>query len=140
MRITIGADYVGLVSGVCFADFGHDVICVDKDESKIQTLKSGKIPIFEPGLEKPVAENIATECLNFSTDLVACVPTRDVIFIAAGTPSWRGDGHADLSYVHAASREISEHISGFTIIVTKSTAPVGTADEVERNTRRSSDR
>ena len=133
MRITmIGAGYVGLVSGVCFADFGHDVICVDKDESKVGALKAGKIPIFEPGLEQLVAQNTASGRLSFSTDLAACVPSSDVIFIAVGTPSRRGDGHADLSYVYAAAREIAEHVSGFTVIVTKSTVPVGTGDEVER--------
>lgn len=133
MRITmIGAGYVGLVSGVCFADFGHDVICVDKDESKVEALKAGKIPIFEPGLEQLVAQNTASGRLSFSTDLAACVPSSDVIFIAVGTPSRRGDGHADLSYVYAAAREIAAHVSGFTVIVTKSTVPVGTGDEVER--------
>ena len=133
MRITmIGAGYVGLVSGVCFADFGHDVICVDKDESKVGALKAGKIPIFEPGLEQLVAQNTASGRLSFSTNLAACVPSSDVIFIAVGTPSRRGDGHADLSYVYAAAREIAAHVSGFTVIVTKSTVPVGTGDEVER--------
>ncbi|KQV33333.1 MULTISPECIES: UDP-glucose/GDP-mannose dehydrogenase family protein [unclassified Rhizobium] len=133
MRITmIGAGYVGLVSGVCFADFGHDVICVDKDESKVEALKAGRIPIFEPGLEQLVAQNTASGRLSFSTDLAACVPSSDVIFIAVGTPSRRGDGHADLSYVYAAAREVAEHVSGFTVIVTKSTVPVGTGDEVER--------
>jgi UDPglucose 6-dehydrogenase len=133
MRITmIGAGYVGLVSGVCFADFGHDVICVDKDEKKVEALAAGKIPIFEPGLDQLVADNVASGRLSFSTDLAACVPTSDVIFIAVGTPSRRGDGHADLSYVHAAAREIAVHVSGFTVIVTKSTVPVGTGDEVER--------
>lgn len=133
MRITmIGAGYVGLVSGVCFADFGHDVICVDKDESKVEALKAGKIPIFEPGLDQLVAQNTASGRLSFSTDLAACVPSSDVIFIAVGTPSRRGDGHADLSYVYAAAREIAAHVSGFTVIVTKSTVPVGTGDEVER--------
>jgi UDPglucose 6-dehydrogenase len=133
MRITmIGAGYVGLVSGVCFADFGHDVICVDKDERKVEALKAGKIPIFEPGLDQLVADNTASGRLSFSTDLAACVPSSDVIFIAVGTPSRRGDGHADLSYVYAAAQEIAQHVSGFTVIVTKSTVPVGTGDEVER--------
>ncbi len=133
MKITmIGAGYVGLVSGVCFADFGHDVICLDKDESKIEALRAGRIPIFEPGLDQLVAANAASGRLSFSTDLAGCVPDSDVIFIAVGTPSRRGDGHADLSYVYDAAREIAAHISGFTTIVTKSTVPVGTGDEVER--------
>jgi len=133
MKITmIGAGYVGLVSGVCFADFGHDVICLDKDENKIEALRAGRIPIFEPGLHQLVAANAASGRLSFSTDLAKCVPESDVIFIAVGTPSRRGDGHADLSYVYDAAREIAAHISGFTVIVTKSTVPVGTGDEVER--------
>ncbi len=133
MKITmIGAGYVGLVSGVCFADFGHDVVCLDKDESKIDALMQGRIPIFEPGLDQLVASNVASGRLTFTTDLVAAVANSDVIFIAVGTPSRRGDGHADLSYVHAAAREIAENLKGFTVIVTKSTVPVGTGDEVER--------
>ncbi|MFK0272057.1 UDP-glucose 6-dehydrogenase [Ensifer sp. NPDC090286] len=133
MKITmIGAGYVGLVSGVCFADFGHDVVCLDKDESKIDALMQGRIPIFEPGLDQLVASNVASGRLTFTTDLVAAVADSDVIFIAVGTPSRRGDGHADLSYVHAAAREIAQNLKGFTVIVTKSTVPVGTGDEVER--------
>jgi len=133
MHITmIGSGYVGLVSGACFADFGHDVICVDKDESKIEALKRGDIPIFEPGLEQLVDENVRDGRLSFSTDVKGSVAASDVVFIAVGTPSRRGDGHADLSYVHAAAREIAAHVKGFTIIVTKSTVPVGTGDEVER--------
>lgn len=133
MKITmIGAGYVGLVSGVCFADFGHDVVCLDKDEDKIDALMQGRIPIFEPGLEQLVASNVASGRLSFTTDLVAAVADSDVIFIAVGTPSRRGDGHADLSYVHAAAREIAANLKGFTVIVTKSTVPVGTGDEVER--------
>jgi UDPglucose 6-dehydrogenase len=133
MKITmIGAGYVGLVSGVCFADFGHDVICLDKDENKIEALRAGRIPIFEPGLQQLVAANAASGRLSFSTDLAKCVPESDVIFIAVGTPSRRGDGHADLTYVYDAAREIAAHIKGFTVIVTKSTVPVGTGDEVER--------
>ncbi|MGE6782136.1 UDP-glucose 6-dehydrogenase [Ensifer adhaerens] len=133
MKITmIGAGYVGLVSGVCFADFGHDVVCLDKDEGKIDALMQGRIPIFEPGLDQLVASNVASGRLIFTTDLVAAVADSDVIFIAVGTPSRRGDGHADLSYVHAAAREIAENLKGFTVIVTKSTVPVGTGDEVER--------
>ncbi len=136
MKITmIGTGYVGLVSGVCFADFGHDVVCLDKDEGKIDALLQGHIPIFEPGLEHLVASNVASGRLSFTTDLVAAVADSDVIFIAVGTPSRRGDGHADLSYVHAAAREIAENLKGFTVIVTKSTVPVGTGDEVERIVR-----
>ncbi|MET0747331.1 MAG: UDP-glucose/GDP-mannose dehydrogenase family protein [Rhizobium sp.] len=133
MRITmIGSGYVGLVSGVCFADFGHDIICVDKDEKKIAALKAGEIPIFEPGLEQLVADNVASGRLSFTTELVDSVASSDVVFIAVGTPSRRGDGHADLTYVYAAAREIATHVKGFTAIVTKSTVPVGTGDEVER--------
>ena len=136
MHITmIGSGYVGLVSGVCFADFGHDVTCVDKDESKIAALKRGEMPIFEPGLDHLVADNVRAGRLSFSTDVKESVAASDVVFIAVGTPSRRGDGHADLSYVYAAAREIAEHIKGFTVIVTKSTVPVGTGDEVERIVR-----
>jgi UDPglucose 6-dehydrogenase len=133
MKITmIGAGYVGLVSGVCFADFGHDVVCIDKDASKIEALLAGRIPIFEPGLEQLVADNVKDGRLRFTTDLATSVAQSDVIFIAVGTPSRRGDGHADLSYVYDAAREIAAHVTGFTVIVTKSTVPVGTGDEVER--------
>ncbi|NRP21079.1 UDP-glucose 6-dehydrogenase [Ensifer adhaerens] len=133
MKVTmIGAGYVGLVSGVCFADFGHNVVCLDKDESKIDALMQGRIPIFEPGLDHLVASNVQSGRLSFTTDLVAAVADSDVIFIAVGTPSRRGDGHADLSYVYAAAREIAVNLKGFTVIVTKSTVPVGTGDEVER--------
>ncbi|AIC28586.1 UDP-glucose 6-dehydrogenase [Rhizobium etli bv. mimosae str. IE4771] len=133
MRITmIGSGYVGLVSGVCFADFGHDVICVDKDLSKIEALREGRIPIYEPGLDQLVAENTSTGRLSFSTDVGESVRSADVVFIAVGTPSRRGDGHADLSYVYAAAREIATYVEGFTVVVTKSTVPVGTGDEVER--------
>lgn len=136
MRITmIGSGYVGLVSGVCFADFGHDVICVDKDLSKIEALREGRIPIYEPGLDQLVAENTSTGRLSFSTDVGESVRGADVVFIAVGTPSRRGDGHADLSYVYAAAREIATYVEGFTVIVTKSTVPVGTGDEVERIVR-----
>ncbi len=136
MRITmIGSGYVGLVSGVCFADFGHDVICVDKDTSKIEALRRGEIPIFEPGLEQLVADNVRAGRLSFTTEVEASVAASDVVFIAVGTPSRRGDGHADLSYVYAAAREIAEHVKDFTVIVTKSTVPVGTGDEVERIVR-----
>jgi UDPglucose 6-dehydrogenase len=133
MQITmIGSGYVGLVSGACFSDFGHDVICVDKDEAKIDALKAGKIPIFEPGLEELVARNVQAGRLSFTTDLAEAAASADAIFIAVGTPSRRGDGYADLSYVHAAAAEIAEVLQGFTVIVNKSTVPVGTGDDVER--------
>ena len=133
MHITmIGSGYVGLVSGVCFADFGHSVTCMDKDESKIEALRRGEIPIYEPGLDALVAENVEAGRLTFTTGLAEAVAKSDVVFIAVGTPSRRGDGHADLSYVYAAAREIAENVKGFTVVVTKSTVPVGTGDEVER--------
>ncbi len=128
----IGSGYVGLVSGACFADFGHDVVCVDKDKSKIDALLGGKIPIFEPGLDHLVASNVSAGRLQFTTDLAEGVKDADAVFIAVGTPSRRGDGHADLSYVYGAAKEIAEAITGFTVIVDKSTVPVGTGDEVER--------
>jgi UDPglucose 6-dehydrogenase len=128
----IGTGYVGLVSGACFSDFGHDVVCVDKDESKIAALHQGRMPIYEPGLDALVASNVAGDRLHFTTDLAEGVAGADAVFIAVGTPSRRGDGHADLSYVHAAAAEIARAITGFTVIVTKSTVPVGTGDEVER--------
>lgn len=127
----IGSGYVGLVSGACFADFGHDVVCVDKDDQKIANLKDNVMPIFEPGLADLVKRNVDAERLSFSTDLAASVKDCDAIFIAVGTPSRRGDGHADLSYVYAASEEIADAITKPTVIVTKSTVPVGTGDEVE---------
>ena len=133
MRVAmIGTGYVGLVSGACFADFGHVVTCIDKDASKIERLKAGIMPIFEPGLETLVATNVREERLFFSTDAAAAVRGADAVFIAVGTPSRRGDGHADLSYVYAAAQEIADLIEGFTVIVTKSTVPVGTGDEIER--------
>jgi len=133
MRITmIGSGYVGLVSGACFADFGHDVTCVDLNEEKISALEAGRIPIFEPGLEVLVADNAKAGRLTFTTDLAPAVANSDVVFIAVGTPSRRGDGHADLSYVYAAAADIARAVTGFTVVVTKSTAPVGTGDEVER--------
>ncbi len=133
MRIAmIGTGYVGLVSGACFADFGHQVTCVDKDPVKIAALCRGEIPIFEPGLEALVATNVKASRLDFTTDLARPVAEADAVFIAVGTPSRRGDGHADLSYVYAATREIAAAIRGFTVVVTKSTVPVGTGDEVER--------
>jgi UDPglucose 6-dehydrogenase len=128
----IGSGYVGLVSGACFADFGHDVVCVDKDESKIARLNDNIMPIYEPGLDGLVKSNVDAGRLTFSTDLIASVKGCDAVFIAVGTPSRRGDGHADLSYVYAASAEIAEAIDERTVIVTKSTVPVGTGDEVER--------
>jgi UDPglucose 6-dehydrogenase len=133
MRIAmIGTGYVGLVSGACFADFGHQVTCVDKDAAKIAALCRGEIPIFEPGLEALVATNVKASRLDFTTDLAGPVAEADAVFIAVGTPSRRGDGHADLSYVYAATREIAAAIRDFTVVVTKSTVPVGTGDEVER--------
>ena len=128
----VGSGYVGLVSGACFADFGHEVICVDKAAEKIEALKKGVIPIFEPGLDTLVDTNVKAGRLSFTTELDSAVGDADVVFIAVGTPSRRGDGHADLGYVYAAAREIALSIKGFTVIVTKSTVPVGTGDEVER--------
>ena len=137
MRVTIiGAGYVGLVSGACFADFGHDVVCVDKDRAKIGKLGRGEIPIYEPGLEALVAENVKAGRLSFSLDLAASVPNADAVFIAVGTPSRRGDGFADLSYVHQAAAEIAAALDGYTVIVTKSTVPVGTGTEVEEIIRK----
>ncbi len=131
MRVVmIGSGYVGLVSGACFSEFGHQVICVDKDETKIENLKKGKIPIYEPGLEKIVADNCAAGRLSFTTDLKSALPGADTVFIAVGTPSRRGDGHADLSYVYAAAEEIAEHLTDYAVIVTKSTVPVGTGKKV----------
>lgn len=138
MRIAvIGSGYVGLVSGACFADFGHEVTCVDMSVAKIEALLSGKIPIFEPGLEYLVADNVAAGRLNFSTQLDSAVADAEVVFIAVGTPSRRGDGHADLSYVYSAAASIGKAVRGFTVVVTKSTVPVGTGDEVERILRKS---
>ncbi|RTL74574.1 MAG: UDP-glucose/GDP-mannose dehydrogenase family protein, partial [Bradyrhizobiaceae bacterium] len=133
MRITmIGTGYVGLVSGACFADFGHRVTCVDTDAAKIAALHRGEMPIFEPGLDQLVEASVKAGRLDFQTDLAGPVGEADAVFIAVGTPSRRGDGHADLSYVHAAAREIAAALKGFTVVVTKSTVPVGTGDEVER--------
>ena len=133
MRIVvIGSGYVGLVSGACFADFGHDVICVDKDQDKIDRLNAGKIPIFEPGLEELVATNKAAGRLVFTTDLKSHMEGAEVVFLAVGTPSRRGDGHADLTYVYQAAKEVAEAAQGPLVVVTKSTVPVGTGDEVER--------
>ncbi len=133
MRIAvIGTGYVGLVSGACFADFGHDVICVDKDATKIDALHDGRIPIFEPGLQALVETNVKGGRLAFTTDLTEGVKGAEAVFIAVGTPSRRGDGHADLGYVFAAAAEVAKAVSGFTVVITKSTVPVGTGDEVER--------
>src|SRR6201996_3675945 len=127
----IGTGYVGLVSGACFADFGHVVTCIDKDAGKIERLKAGGIPIYEPGLDKLVADNVKAGRLFFSTDAKDAVKSADAVFIAVGTPSRRGDGYADLSYVYAAAEEIAGLVDGFTVVVTKSTVPVGTGDEIE---------
>jgi UDPglucose 6-dehydrogenase len=128
----IGAGYVGLVTGVCLADFGHDVVCIDNDQNKIDALRQGDIPIYEPGLSELVKANVAAGRLSFSTDLATYAKAAEVIFVAVGTPSRRGDGHADLSYVYAVARELAANIEGFTVVVTKSTVPVGTGDEVAR--------
>jgi UDPglucose 6-dehydrogenase len=128
----IGAGYVGLVSGACFADFGHVVCCVDKDEAKIAALEAARMPIFEPGLDDLVATNVRAKRLTFTADLKAAVSSAEAVFIAVGTPSRRGDGYADLSYVYQAARDIAGALSGYTVVVTKSTVPVGTGDEVER--------
>ena len=130
--VMIGTGYVGLVSGACFADFGHQVTCIDKDAGKIEGLKAGRMPIFEPGLDTLVARNVQAGRLAFTTEAAEAVRGADAVFIAVGTPSRRGDGHADLSYVHAAAAEIADLIEGFTVVVTKSTVPVGTGDEIER--------
>jgi UDPglucose 6-dehydrogenase len=133
MRIAmIGTGYVGLVSGACFSDFGHHVTCVDKDVAKIEALRNGTMPIFEPGLDRLVERNVSGGRLSFTTELPAAVADADAIFIAVGTPSRRGDGHADLSYVFGATREIAAALRKPAVVVTKSTVPVGTGDEVER--------
>jgi len=133
MRIVmIGTGYVGLVSGACFSDFGHNVICVDKDPAKVEALLAGRMPIFEPGLDELVAKNVAAGRLAFTLDIAEALPEADAVFIAVGTPSRRGDGHADLSYVYAAAREMAPLLRPGAVVVTKSTVPVGTGDEVER--------
>ncbi|MBX3479954.1 MAG: UDP-glucose/GDP-mannose dehydrogenase family protein [Caulobacter sp.] len=133
MRVAmIGTGYVGLVSGACFADFGHTVCCIDKDAGKIDRLNRGEIPIFEPGLDDLVARNAKAGRISFATSADDAVRAADAVFIAVGTPSRRGDGHADLSYVYAAAEEIAGLMDGFTVVVTKSTVPVGTGDEIER--------
>jgi len=136
MRIAmIGTGYVGLVTGACFSEFGVNVVCVDKDASKIERLKRGEIPIFEPGLDALVASNVKAGRLSFTTDLPSAVAGADAVFIAVGTPSRRGDGHADLSYVYAAAEEIGRALTGYAVVVTKSTVPVGTGREVQRRIR-----
>ena len=133
MRVAmIGTGYVGLVSGACFADFGHEVVCVDKDKEKIAALTRGEVPIYEPGLNDVVAINARSGRLKFATELSAAVAEADAVFIAVGTPSRRGDGFADLTFVYDAAREIARALDGFTVVITKSTVPVGTGDEVER--------
>ncbi|MEM6682396.1 MAG: UDP-glucose/GDP-mannose dehydrogenase family protein [Pseudomonadota bacterium] len=137
MRITmVGTGYVGLVSGACFSEFGHEVVCVDKDASKVERLKDGEIPIFEPGLDALVAANANAGRLTFSTELADAVPASEAIFIAVGTPSRRGDGHADLKYVYAAAEEIAALLSEYAVVVNKSTVPVGTGAEVEEIIRK----
>jgi UDPglucose 6-dehydrogenase len=128
----IGTGYVGLVSGACFSEFGVDVVCVDNDAQKIERIQQGVMPIYEPGLEDLVKSNIEAGRLDFSTDLVSAVRSADAVFIAVGTPSRRGDGHADLSFVYQAARDLAAAVDGYTVVVTKSTVPVGTGDEVER--------
>jgi len=128
----IGTGYVGLVSGVCFSDFGHDVTCVDRIAGKVEMLRAGEVPIFEPGLDALLSRNVEAGRLNFSTDLNSAVSAADAVFIAVGTPTRRGDGHADLTYVYAAAEEIAHSLTGYTLVVTKSTVPVGTNREVAR--------
>ena len=133
MKVAIvGSGYVGLVTGVCLADFGHDVICIDKDQSKIDALERNEMPIYEPGLGDLVAANVAAGRLSFSNSLEEAVASAEVVFIAVGTPSRRGDGHADLTYVYDVAREVAVSVKGFTVVATKSTVPVGTGDEVAR--------
>ena len=128
----IGAGYVGLVSGACFSEFGLEVVCVDRDAERIAMLRQGRVPIYEPGLEALMSSNVRAGRLSFSTDLAAAVASAQAVFIAVGTPSRRGDGHADLGYVHDAAREIAAALDGYTVVVTKSTVPVGTGREVAR--------
>jgi len=130
--VMIGSGYVGLVSGACFAEFGANVTCLDVDEAKIESLQAGKIPIYEPGLDELVARNVAAGRLQFTTGYDPVVGEADLVFIAVGTPTRRGDGHADLVYVYEAAKQIARHLSGYTVIVDKSTVPVGTARQVER--------
>ena len=141
MRITmIGTGYVGLVSGACFSDFGHEVTCIDKDEAKIARLDRGTVPIFEPGLDDLIARNVKAGRLSFSIEASEPLRSADAVFIAVGTPSRHGDGLADLSFVFDAAREIAAEIDGFTVIATKSTVPVGTDDEVEAIIRKAATR
>ena len=126
----IGTGYVGLVSGVCFSDFGHDVICVDKDPAKLEKLNAGQVPIYEPGLDDLMAKNVAAGRLSFTGDLAEAVDGADAVFIAVGTPTRRGDGHADLTYVMTAAEEIAHALTGYAVVVTKSTVPVGTNRKV----------
>jgi len=133
MKVTmVGTGYVGLVSGACFSEFGHDVICIDRESSKIERLARGEIPIYEPGLDELVERNVQYNRLSFSTDLKAAVQGSDAVFIAVGTPTRRGDGHADLQYVYGAAEEVASALNGYTVVVTKSTVPVGTGREVSR--------
>lgn len=132
----IGAGYVGLVSGACFSEFGWRVTCIDTDAAKVESLRAGKVPIYEPGLDEVLARNTASKRLAFDTDLAATVPGADVVFLAVGTPMRRGDGYADLSYVYQAVEEVAPHLAGFTVITTKSTVPVGTSREIERRVRK----
>ena len=137
MRVAmIGTGYVGLVSGACFADFGHSVTCIDNDEGKVELLRRGVMPIYEPGLEAMVARNVEEGRLKFTAQSAAAVAEADAVFIAVGTPSRRGDGHADLSFVYAVAEEVAGIVDGFTVLVTKSTVPVGTGDEIEGIIRR----
>ncbi|MCB2087711.1 MAG: UDP-glucose/GDP-mannose dehydrogenase family protein, partial [Sphingomonadaceae bacterium] len=128
----VGSGYVGLVSGACFADFGHDVVCIDKDQSKIDRLHDGVMPIYEPGLAELVGSNVKAGRLSFTTSLAEGIKDASAIFIAVGTPSRRGDGHADLSFVYAVAKEVGEALANDAVVVTKSTVPVTTGDEVER--------
>ena len=133
MNITIiGTGYVGLVSGICFAEFGFNITCVDKEIKKIQKLQDGKIPIYEPGLEVILKRNIEANRITFTSELESAVRNADIVFIAVGTPSRRGDGHADLSFVFNVAKEIAKAINGYTLIVTKSTVPVGTGNQVNK--------
>ena len=128
--VVIGTGYVGLVSGTCFSEFGHQVVCVDKDSDKITSLNNGEIPIYEPGLDTLIARNVAAGRLEFVTDLAAAMKTAEIVFIAVGTPSRRGEGQADLQYVFAAAEEVADYIDRYMVVVTKSTVPVGTGEKV----------
>ena len=132
----IGTGYVGLVSGVCFSDFGHDVVCVDKDPAKIEKLNAGIVPIFEPGLDALMNKNVAAGRLTFTLDLAAAVQGADAVFIAVGTPTRRGDGHADLVYVYAAAEEVARAAKDYVVIITKSTVPVGTNRQMKKVIRK----